>query len=433
MPFFSLPSGASPVLAGNGAPTGGIGNPGDLFIDRANKLLYGPKDAVSGWPTGIDLSNGPTGAASTVTGPTGAASNVTGPTGSVGATGSTGPASTVTGPTGATGATGSVGATGASVTGPTGAASTVTGPTGATGSTGPAPDVTSGPTADTVYIGGVLVTAAPGPTGPQGLSITGPTGAQGNSITGPTGAASTVTGPTGADSFVTGPTGPQGNSITGPTGAASTVTGPTGATGAASTVTGPTGPRGQGGIEYLVGSGINSSQLGVRELGVDFSTSTASLSLSRNWVYFFSPILEPNRYVRVLSTDGTVISSGQVGVTYATGVGQVLQYAVPRTAPSSQLLRLYNNSGGTVGTVTLNISDFAPTGPTGPASEVTGPTGPQGTSITGPTGAQGESITGPTGPASTVTGPTGPANGPTGPTGPAGSSSSPIGLIIALG
>lgn len=67
MPFFSLPTGGSPVLAGVTAPTGGVGNVGDLFIETSNKLLYGPKEA-GGWPTGpIDLSNGPTGP----TGPTG--------------------------------------------------------------------------------------------------------------------------------------------------------------------------------------------------------------------------------------------------------------------------------------------------------------------------------------------------------------------------
>jgi hypothetical protein len=96
MPFFSLPSGASPVLAGTTAPTGGVGNAGDLFIDRAAKLLYGPKDAVSGWPTGIDLSNGPTGATG-ITGPTGSTGpQVTGPTG--------GYAFAATGPTAPTGA-----------------------------------------------------------------------------------------------------------------------------------------------------------------------------------------------------------------------------------------------------------------------------------------------------------------------------------------
>ena len=136
MPFFSLPTGGSPVLAGSGAPTGSLGNVGDLFIDKTNQLLYGPKE-LAGWPSGpVDLSNGPTGAASTVTGPTGPASTVTGPTGPASTvTGPTGPASTVTGPTGRTGPA-------STVTGPTGAASTVTGPTG---QTGPASTVT-GPT-----------------------------------------------------------------------------------------------------------------------------------------------------------------------------------------------------------------------------------------------------------------------------------------------
>jgi hypothetical protein len=232
MPFFSLPSGASPVLAGTSAPTGGVGNPGDLFIDTSGKTLYGPKDAVSGWPTGIDLSQGPTGAASTVTGPTGPVSNITGPTGgyAFAATGATAPALTTAGAiwldttTGKyfvryltqfieIGVQGQQGATGPSVTGPTGPQ--VTGPTGPqiTGPTGP-----SG-----------------GPTGPTGVSITGATGP---SVTGPTGAASTVTGPTGA----TGATGP---SVTGPTGAASSVTGPTGPSGGP---TGPTGPAPAGGV-----------------------------------------------------------------------------------------------------------------------------------------------------------------------------------------
>ena len=164
MPFFSLPTGGSPVLAGSGAPTGAIGNDGDLYIDQTNSILYGPKAAGS-WGSGINLSYGPTGA-------TGAASTVTGPTG---------PVSTVPGPTGP------------SVTGATGAASTITGPTGsvgatgATGSTGPASTV-------------------PGPTGPTGFgatgaasTITGPTGSVGaTGATGSTGAASSVTGPAGS-------------------------------------------------------------------------------------------------------------------------------------------------------------------------------------------------------------------------------------------
>lgn len=173
MPFYSLPSGASPVLAGDAPPTGSIGNVGDLFIDRANAVLYGPK-GLAGWPTGIALSlgpPGPTGAASNVTGPTGAASTVPGPTGPQGLsiTGPTGAASTVTGPTGSAGAVGATGATGSA-----GAASTVTGPTGA-----------------------------------QGLSITGPTGSAG--VAGATGA----TGANGGLAFsATGPTAPTGVGLT---------------------------------------------------------------------------------------------------------------------------------------------------------------------------------------------------------------------------
>jgi len=192
MPFFSLPSGASPVLAGTTAPTGGVGNPGDLFIDTSGKFLYGPKNAVTGWPSGIDLSQGPTGSQG-VTGPTGSV-GPSGPTGNTGgyafaATGATAPALTTPGAVWLDtssgryfvryesqfieiGVQGEQGPTGPSVTGPTG----------------------------------------PSVTGPAGASVTGPTGA---SVTGPTGAASTVTGPTGAS--VTGPTGPS-DGPTGPTG-----------------------------------------------------------------------------------------------------------------------------------------------------------------------------------------------------------------------
>lgn len=180
MPFFALPTGgASPVLVGNGAPTGSLGNIGDLYIDQANSDLYGPK-TIDGWGLGVDLvgATGPTGP----TGATGADSTVTGPTGS------TGPQ--VTGPTGVTGSTGP--------TGPTGSTGS-TGPTGSTGSTGP-----TGPTGNT------------GPTGAPS-TVTGPTGATGPEVTGPTGAASTVTGPTGE-------VGPAGAGATGPTGN----TGPTG-------------------------------------------------------------------------------------------------------------------------------------------------------------------------------------------------------------
>jgi len=216
MPFYSLPSGASPVLAGTSPPTGGVGNVGDLFLDTANAILYGPKD-LSGWPSGIDLSQGPTGPIGatglSVTGPTGAASTVTGPTGA---------ASTVTGPTGAA----------STVTGPTGAASTVTGPQGQTGPsvTGPTGGVAfaaTGATAPNLNTAGAIwldtttgryfvlydeVFIEVGVQGEQG-----PTGA-----TGAVGPPSDVAGPTGAE----GPTGPSGGP-TGPTGAQSS-TGPTG-------------------------------------------------------------------------------------------------------------------------------------------------------------------------------------------------------------
>jgi hypothetical protein len=107
---------------------------------------------------------------------------------------------------GATGVTGAVGPAGA---------------TGAAGSTGPAPTVTDGPTADSIYIGGVLVEAAQGPTGPAGAQgEIGPTGPAGDA--GPQGATGVVgaTGPAGptGSAGVTGATGPQGE--TGPQGPA---------------------------------------------------------------------------------------------------------------------------------------------------------------------------------------------------------------------
>ena len=194
MPFFALPTGgASPVLVGNGAPTGSLGNIGDLYIDQANSELYGPK-TIDGWGLGVDLvgATGPTGA----TGATGADSFVTGPTA---------PASTL-----------SVG--------------TVTTGTAAVTITGTAPSQTID----------FVVPYVTGPTGEVG-----PSGAQGN--TGPTGAPSTVTGPTGS-------TGPE---VTGPTGAASTVTGPTGEVGPTGAgATGPQGDTGPTGSQeyYATGS-----------------------------------------------------------------------------------------------------------------------------------------------------------------------------------
>ena len=169
MPFYALPSGASPVLSGTSPPTGGIGVNGDLFLDTANKLLYGPK-AVGVWPSGIDLSNGPTGVQGTTgpAGPTGATGVTGGIAFSVGPTAPTAPGLTVAGAVwldeatgryfvryqtqfieiGVQGERGPTGTTGpqSTVTGPTGPVSNVTGPTGgvAFAATGPtAPNLTA--------------------------------------------------------------------------------------------------------------------------------------------------------------------------------------------------------------------------------------------------------------------------------------------------
>jgi hypothetical protein len=212
MPFYQLPSGASPVLSGNAPPTGGIGQNGDLFIDRANKTLYGPK-ASGSWPSGIDLSFGPTGL-----------QGVTGPVGATGATGVTGGIAFSVGPTA-----------------PTAPGLTVAGAVWLDQNTG-----RYFVRYQTQFIE-IGVQGERGPTGSTGAAsnVTGPTGAA-STVTGPTGAASNVTGPTGAASTVTGPTGAASN-VTGPTGAVSTVPGPTGATGVtggiAFAATGPTAPN----------------------------------------------------------------------------------------------------------------------------------------------------------------------------------------------
>ena len=102
-------------------PESGWGAPGDMFINAVTQTLFGPKDLITGWPTGVSMVGpiGPIGP----TGPTGA----TGATGPIGATGPTG-ATGLSGPSGGTGATGATGLTGAQ--GPSGAA----GATGASGS-----------------------------------------------------------------------------------------------------------------------------------------------------------------------------------------------------------------------------------------------------------------------------------------------------------
>jgi hypothetical protein len=179
---------------------------GDLFLDQANKLLYGPKE-IGGWPSGpINLSNGPTG--------------VSGPTGS------TGPS--VTGPTGVTGGI-AFAATGP--TAPTAAGLTVAGAIWLDDSTGKY-YVRYG--SQFIEIG---VQGERGATG-SASTVTGPTGSVG--ATGSTGAASVVTGPTGS---------------TGSVGAASVVTGPTGPSGGPTGSTGATGAGARGGINVQNATG----------------------------------------------------------------------------------------------------------------------------------------------------------------------------------
>jgi hypothetical protein len=272
MPFFSLPSGASPVLAGESPPTGGVGNLGDLFIDTAAAVLYGPK-TISGWPAGIDLSQGPTGAASTVTGP--------------------------------------AGATGASITGPTGGYAFAA--TGATAPTLTTPgaiwlDTSNGKyfvLYDEVFLE-IGVQGEPGPTGP---AVTGPAGTSITGPTGPEGAASTVTGPTGPLS--TGPTGPQGepSTVTGPTGPLST--GPTGPAGEASTVTGPPG------------SFADAQEISAQTTGYTLSLSDAGRLVTvtaTTGVNILIPPVSSVSWATGTHVDVLRLGAGSVTVTGATGV-----------------------------------------------------------------------------------------------------------------
>lgn len=302
MPFYSLPTGGSPVLAGSGAPTGAVGNIGDLYIDTANKLLYGPK-VVAGWPSGpVDLSQGPTGA-----------------TGNAGATGSTGPASTVTGPTGSVGATGSTGPTGS-----TGAASNVTGPTGSIGATG-----------------SVGATGATGSTGGVAFSATGPTA--------PTASPLTIAGAVWLDDTtgryfvrydsnwieigVQGERGPTGS-----VGATGSV-GPTGSTGAASTVTGPTGNA---------GSFAESQSINAQVTGYTLALSDAGKLVTLNTTGSVNVVIPAA--ASVAFTTGTHIdivrlNTGTVAVTGATGV-------TVNATPGNKLRARYSS-----GTVILYASD----------------------------------------------------------------------------
>ena len=106
-------------------PSNLLGAPGSYAWDRLNKVFYGPKNPVTGWPAGDPMTEGPVGPI----GPKGPKGD-TGATGPKGDTGAQGPA----GPKGDTGATGAKGDTGA--TGPKGD----TGAQGAQGVQGPKGD-----------------------------------------------------------------------------------------------------------------------------------------------------------------------------------------------------------------------------------------------------------------------------------------------------
>jgi hypothetical protein len=278
MPFFSLPSGASPVLAGTTAPTGGVGNPGDLFIDTSGKTLYGPKDAVSGWPSGIDLSQGPTGS-----------QGVTGPTGMLG-------------PSGPTGNTG-------------GYAFAATGATAPTLTTPGAIwlDTSSG-RYFVRYESQFIEIGVQGERGPTGAAATGPTGP---SVTGPTGPQ--VTGPTGP--AVTGPTGP---SVTGPTGAAST--GPTGPS------DGPTGATGS------AGSFANSQDINARTTGYTLVLADAGKLVTvsaTTGVNVVIPAIASVAFPTGVHVDLLRLGTGPVSVTGATGV-------TVNASPSTSLRATYS-------------------------------------------------------------------------------------------
>ncbi|WP_295169676.1 hypothetical protein [uncultured Brevundimonas sp.] len=50
-----------------GPPPNSIGAPDAMAIDRINRVLYGPKDALTGWPAGTPFAEGPQGPAGTIT------------------------------------------------------------------------------------------------------------------------------------------------------------------------------------------------------------------------------------------------------------------------------------------------------------------------------------------------------------------------------
>ena len=164
------------IHSGVQAPVATFGNVGDFYIDTANNRLFGPKDAVTGWPAeGVDLAGGP------------------GKTGEQGPKGDTGEA----GPQGEKGDTGEVGPQGPQgELGPAGAAGPVgqQGPQGEPGA--PGKDGAKGDKGDTGAAGPQGLQGEPGAPGKDGAKgDTGPQGLQGEA------------GPAGPE----GPQGPKGD------------------------------------------------------------------------------------------------------------------------------------------------------------------------------------------------------------------------------
>ena len=113
------------LWSGTTDPVLTLGAPGDIFINSATRVLFGPKDLTTGWPAGVSILG---------------RQGVKGETGTQGATGTTGSGGG-NGSNGATGANGSNGATGANGSnGATGSNAILTCAQGGTcivGSTGP--------------------------------------------------------------------------------------------------------------------------------------------------------------------------------------------------------------------------------------------------------------------------------------------------------
>jgi hypothetical protein len=159
------------VRNGTGAPSSGLGENDDFYIDTAAQAIYGPKTGGSwGSPTSLVGAVGPTGAVgATGVGATGA-TGATGPTG-IGATGSTGIGgySILNGvgvPSSGLGINGdfyidTTASTiyGAKAAGAWGSATSLVGATGATGATGAGATGATGPVGPTGSVGAIAAEA----------------------------------------------------------------------------------------------------------------------------------------------------------------------------------------------------------------------------------------------------------------------------------